>query len=186
MTFAEVNATLSPVGAIQSIMSDEERLYIWECVKQFPNEEVLEVGTAYGGTAILMAHAGARVWSLDNWSCGKQDECADNVAKSGVRDRIKLVAADSLVAAPAFADKSMAVVLVDGDHTGERPYLDLTAYAPKVKVGGYLLIDDTQNGHPAIEYALWRWGREQLGFVCDRTCHDTEGQVKLQGFKRTF
>ena len=187
MTFDEANSLLSPTGPIQSIMSNEERRYIWNCVKQFQGCDVLEVGTAYGGTAILMALAGAgRVYTVDNWSCGQFDECMANIDSANCAEMIEVIACDSLLASSKFATQGMAVVLVDGDHTGTRPYEDICAYSEKVRAGGYLLVDDTGNKHPAIEEGLARWLSEpaSAGFSPDRACKDDEGQWKLRGFKR--
>lgn len=185
MTFNEVDDMLSPKSSIQSIMSVEERRYIWDLVKQFQGHEVIEVGTAYGGTAILMALAGAsRVHTVDNWQCGKFNECMENIDRAGCAEMINVIARDSIEAASMFDDQSMAIVLVDGDHTGTRPYEDLCAYADKVRAGGYLLVDDTKNGHAAIEHGLARWIQEQDGFALDRICHDDAGQEKLRGFRR--
>ncbi len=70
-----------------------------------------------------------------------------------------------------FADQSIGVVLIDGDHGGDAPYRDLMLYAPKVRIGGWLLVDDVNEKQPPIVSAVERWNGEHGGaFRFDRAC----------------
>ena len=194
MTFEEVTEFLrigattggvTPEGILTLFMSAEERRYIWDCVSAHAGLPAIEIGSAYGGPTILMACAGAvPVWSIDNWSCGKRQECEANIACAGLTEQVRMLVGDSGAYASHFEDSSLGVVLVDGCHSGEKPYEDIVGYAPKVKVGGFLLVDDTGNKHWDVERALDRWAATGWGVVEDRVCRSNEGDVKLRGFVR--
>lgn len=181
-TFEEMNALLSPHGPIQSIMTDEERQYIWDLIRSIPSCTAIEIGSGYGGTTLLMVQAGAEVWSVDNWACDQKDVFLENIA--AVSDRVHLIEGNSVLCAGQFSDDSYDLVLVDGDH-GEAnggddsvPGQDISLYAPKVRLGGYLLIDDVDNGHPAVTSAVEEF-RKSPDFVLDQYF-----TPKLMGFRR--
>lgn len=182
-TFEDVNALLSPYGSIQSIMTDDERQYIWNRIRSMESCTAIEIGSAYGGTTFLMAVAGASVWSVDNWICGQQETFIKNIRP--ISHKIRTIDGDSVQCAELFTDESYDVVLIDGDH-GEVnggddsvPWKDIVAYAPKVKIDGYLLIDDTYNGHSAVSEAVDRFRKEMTNYVLDAYF-----EPKLMSFKR--
>lgn len=200
MTFDEMNSHLTPHGPILSIMNDTERRYIWECIQAQEGHPVIEIGSCAGGTTLLMSAAGAHpVWSVDNW-CGGSGRFEANLATlPQLAAQIRTCVAPSATVADLFADGSCGVVLIDGDHGGDAPYRDLLLYAPKVRIGGWLLVDDVNEKQPPILEAVRRWEGEHGGaFELDRVCpQDDESTTtltadewphgpwnKLMGFRR--
>lgn len=168
MTFEEVNKELSPDGGIISIMSDLERRYIWDLISSVvawsaKTAKVIEVGSSHGGTSILMQKAGALVHSVDNWECGQKEVFLNNITRMQSENGIIMFEGDSRDLHNRFENDSYDLVLIDGGHFDPLPYLDLVNYAPKVKVGGHLLIDDISNSHPDGTIGLIKWLSERWG-----------------------
>lgn len=187
MTFDELNAMFTGGDGMVSIMTPDERRYIWGLVAKLRGT-VVEVGSAYGGTTLVMAHAGAeRVYSVDNWQCGQREVFLRNIDAHAPTGIVESIVGDSVETAPQFADESCSVVLIDANHDGEHPLKDIVAYAPKVKLGGYLLVDDTGPAFPDVERAIvwinndprFKWDAE---FMNDGPCGDN--RLKMQGWKR--
>lgn len=195
MTFEEVNRELSPGGGIISIMSDTERKYIWDLITSIVDKigkraAVVEVGSSHGGTTILMEKAGAVVSSVDNWECGQRDVFLENICKMKSDDHIMMFEGDSRNLHNKLADSYYDLVLIDGGHFDPIPYLDLANYAPKVKVGGYLIIDDISNSHPDGTVGLVKYLSEQHKerFEIDKYFPFDEASyhfIKLLGLRRT-
>ena len=186
VTFDEVNALLSPRGPIISVMDDEERRVLWRVAESTPGP-VIEVGCQYGGTTILLALATrSPVYVVDNWACGQRDDWIANCCMAGVNANTFEVAGDSVDKADSFPDAATALVLVDGDHTGEKPYLDLMAYAPKVALGGFLFVDDVGWGHPDALAGVARFENAIPSTSFIRVFHHKQvtGESKLLGYRR--
>lgn len=91
-----------------------------------------------------------------------QDEHDACFAKASERlavfaDRAVLLRMPSTTAAPLFEDGSQDFVFIDGDHSYEGVCADLTAWAPKVRIGGWLCGHDyknTQVPFPGVERAV--------------------------------
>jgi hypothetical protein len=63
-------------------------------------------------------------------------------------DRVKVLRMDSVDAAATFADKSLAFVYLDGDHSFEGFRRDLAAWWPKVQSGGIIAGHDYYDKPP--------------------------------------
>jgi len=194
MTFEEVNEKLSPGGDIISIMSNDERKYIWDLVIRVKEKfgvppRVIEIGSSHGGTTILMQKAGAIVYSVDNWECGQREVFKANTAKMDSDKGIIEFEGDSRDLHTKFDNSFFDLVLIDGGHFDPIPYLDLVNYAPKVKQGGYLLIDDISNSHPDGTIGLIKWFSDKWGarFIIDKYFPFEEASykfIKLLGMRR--
>lgn len=64
--------------------------------------------------------------------------------KDGV---VKVIRSDSVSAADTFEDDYLDFVYIDGDHSYDGVKADLESYAPKVKKGGLILLDDYTLGN---------------------------------------
>lgn len=187
MEFNEANALIDKIGAV-SIMEIAERKYLFELASDKSNSPVMEVGAAAGGTTILLAIAAGHCYALDS---GRGEDHRlwfhKNLAKANVQHLVDFLPADSVEAAGRFPDHFFGMVLVDAEHTGENPYLDLMAWAPKVKPGGYLLADDLRDGTPDVTIGVIRFLTENHDFGYDRAFRRSQGgfeQVKLLSLKR--
>jgi hypothetical protein len=67
-----------------------------------------------------------------------------NIIECGLADTIQLMISDSLAAADLFADGSLAWVHIDARHDYDSVVADITAWAPKIRTGGWLSGDDYQ------------------------------------------
>ncbi len=144
---------------------------------------VIETGTYKGGSAGLWAmilaqvNPAGRVITID---------IKDMVDKAGLppiaRERVDFLIGSST--APEIlaevrrrvAGRS-ALVILDSDHSMTHVLAELEAYAPLVKPGGYLVVQDTNvNGHPAFPNfgpgpmeAVDRFLAKNPAFVSDRS-----------------
>lgn len=75
-----------------------------------------------------------------SWVKGLYDRDLD---RFGVRDHVKTYVCTSEVAAPMFPDCVADVVHIDGNHSVENSTQDVQLWVPKLREGGYLVMDDT-------------------------------------------
>lgn len=161
MTFEEADKFREKIGAV-SIMGDNERRYLYELASQRENWPICEVGVSHGGTTILFAlacqanNSTYKVYAIDNCQAlDHQKHFLRNIEKSGVKHKIEYIQEDSVKAASLFFDQSLGLVLIDADHEGIHPYADIVAWAPKVRTGGYLAVDDIW--HPDVCDGILRY-----------------------------
>jgi SAM-dependent methyltransferase len=93
---------------------------------------VLEVGSAHGYTATVMALAGARVTAIDphggrTWLGNTLKEMQANLEAYGVRDKVEIVPELSFTAMPRLAreNRRYRLVFIDGDHAYDAVLVDL-------------------------------------------------------------
>jgi hypothetical protein len=138
--------------------------------------EVAEIGVANGDfSQEILAHtAPARLHLIDPWE--HQDRAdytrdRNNVSEGEQNDRFNAVRARfraqidggivkvhrdySADAAIFFGDGQLDWVYVDGMHTAEAAYDDLTTYAPKIKADGFIVGHDYTNHSQAQK---WNFG----------------------------
>jgi len=81
-------------------------------------------------------------------------------------DRCKVLRMDSVEAAATFADKSLAFVYLDGDHSLEGVLRDLRAWWPKVRSGGIIAGHDYYDKPPfRVRTALCRFVNGPCGIT---------------------
>ncbi len=78
----------------------------------------------------------------------------DNFVAAGVEKRCHLLTMSSPDAAALFADKSLAAVYVDGDHSYEGAKADILAWWPKIRPGGYMCGHDYVSNMPGVVRAV--------------------------------
>lgn len=160
-----------PFGWIGSIGA------IDRAVREAPDPAVfLEVGSWEGASAIWVAKAArdlgktVKLHCVDWWQGtqgGEEHSYAGrfhsleqeghtpytkflaNVAAWGFEECIIPHKMKSLEAAPLFEDQSLDYLLIDADHHEEMALADIEAWAPKLKVGGVLMIDDWPETGPS-------------------------------------
>jgi predicted O-methyltransferase YrrM len=104
--------------------------------------DVLEIGSAYGFSAVVMALAGARhVTAVDphTWLVS-QDVMAANLAAAGVADMVTVVRGQS----PGALDGRgpFGLVFIDGDHDAAAVTADVEAARKVLASGGVLAVHD--------------------------------------------
>ena len=120
------------------------------------NPIIVDIGTNRGVTAALMlknvADRNGVVFTIDQYR-GNDTDGYDGLrdptrlveffmAPENNTDKIILMVANSAKAARAFANESVDLVFVDGDHRYSHAIQDLEAWWPKVKPGGIICGDD--------------------------------------------
>lgn len=128
-------------------------LDIWiyqEILAEIKPDLVVETGTFMGGSALFMAHI------LD--IIGKGEVISIDVEELPDRPnhpRIRYVtgsSADAQLVDSLFADRrgdEVRLVILDSDHSKEHVLREIELFSPRVTVGSYLIVEDTNvNGHP--------------------------------------
>lgn len=78
-----------------------------------------------------------------------------NLAAAAVDDAVTVLATSSVEAARSFADRSVDLVFLDGDHGEEAVEADVAAWTPKVRPGGTVAGHDIDT-YPSVGRALAR------------------------------
>src|SRR5262252_170036 len=107
---------------------------------------VLEVGSAYGYSAVVMALAGARVTTVDphTWIPGSLQAMQANLAAYGVSDRVEIIDEPSQAVLPWLAREglSFGLVFVDGDHSAQAARHDIRWGLQLLEEGGTIAVHD--------------------------------------------
>lgn len=153
-----------------STAEDERASAILDKISSMKNPVGVEVGVFSGSLSKrLLQRQDLTLHMVDSWiEHGKNSEYAksgdyhgnlsqlhqDNLYQrtatvtSFAGERAKIIRKDSMVAANDFADASLDFVFLDADHTYEAVKLDIAAWMPKIKNGGYLCGHDYD--HPGF------------------------------------
>ena len=123
--------------------------------------DVLEVGSAYGYSAIAMALAGGRVWAVDphQW-LHSYDAMAANLAAYGVEDEVEVDRGDSRVVLPQLVSigDPFDLVWIDGDHEAPTVAHDVEWALKLLKPTGTLAVHDYgEDTCPGVRQALDAW-----------------------------
>lgn len=111
--------------------------------------QVLEVGSAYGYSAIVMARAGALVTAVDphtggTWLGDSHAAMTANVGVYQVASRVTIVRESSQDALPRLATEGgrFGFVFIDGDHRYEAALHDIEWALKLLAPGGVLAVHD--------------------------------------------
>jgi predicted O-methyltransferase YrrM len=113
------------------------------------DRHVLEVGSAFGFSAIAMARVGARVVAVDPHEGhgslpNSLKAMQQNLWSHGVANRVMVMLADSRHALPALlgARARFGLVFIDGDHRRESVSRDMRLGWGLLESGGHLAVHD--------------------------------------------
>lgn len=70
------------------------------------------------------------------------NHCTKNIQKFKVENFCTLIRDKAENVVDQFADESIDILHIDGNHSEALSFKDATLYLPKVKVGGYIMFDD--------------------------------------------
>lgn len=123
--------------------------------------DVLEIGSAYGYSAVAMALEGAAVYAVDpHKDLGSRAAMEANLAAYGVTDRVTIHPGDSRVALPGLyeRDRWFDLVWIDGDHRAEVCAEDVANALRLLKPTGTLAVHDYDEATcPGVRAALDAW-----------------------------
>lgn len=124
------------------------RDYYFNVASRLPSPcRVIEVGVADGHSAIFLAETlqsmgkKFQLVMVENMDYGKdeqQNALLTNIVKSGLTDKIRLLALDSLIASCKFPDQWADFVFIDASHKYEQTKADIRLWFRKVRAGGIL------------------------------------------------
>ena len=119
-------------------------------------KSVLEVGSAYGYSAIAMALAGAYVVAIDpHEQLASYDTMGANLDAYGVADRVSIFRGNSQTWMPAMMPAGYHLVWVDGDHSAEMVTHDVTWARKLLRKDGTLACHDyDEDTCPGVRQAL--------------------------------
>lgn len=130
------------------------------------NGDFVEIGTLFGGSAILAATAkkkfglGGFVYCVDPldgyYGTGKStaggipspEIVMGNAKFFGVDDKIKIIKKSSIPWPKELMDHKFSVAFIDGDHWGEAPWKDWLSV--KNLTSKFIIFDNYDNQHPAV------------------------------------
>lgn len=124
---------------------------------------VLEIGSAYGYSAIVMALAGAAVTAVDPhiW-LASLDAMRANLTAYGVADRVAIVQGDAEYELPFLGatGHTFDVIFIDGDHSPDAVTRDVRLALPLLAAGGVLACHDYgEDTCPGVAQVLDAWRR---------------------------
>lgn len=148
-----------------------------EIITETRPDVIVEIGTGYGGTTLMLAHlcdllVGGKVISVDT------SHGTDVPVIVRKHPRIMLVHGDAcsrvVEVARLIRDRS-ALVIEDSSHTYDNTLAVLRAYSRFIKPGGYFIVEDTICHHgldvgptPGPFEAVETFLKENPNFVTDR------------------
>lgn len=115
-------------------------------VERYDGPQVIELGVRTGNSTCAFLAAvekvGGRVWSCDTEPAKVPPHWFDSPSWTFVQgDDLKL---------DADAPPSCDVLFIDTTHAYEQTIAELVAYGPKVRLGGVILLHDTEVEHPEL------------------------------------
>lgn len=131
--------------------------------------KLAEVGVQTGRTSRLCLQRFPELSAIliDPWIESEACKDAQGLYERTVRrsafakDRREVWRMKSLEAAPRVKDRSLSIVLVDGDHSYEAALTDMEAWWPKLMRGGILAADDyTRRFTKTVKRAVDQWSRK--------------------------
>ena len=115
--------------------------------------DVLEIGSAYGRSTIVLASSGRKIWSIDPHTgedYGDRKIGGDsyvgfvgNLRKHGISDRVVALRATTESAAALIPSEIVfSLVYIDGLHTAEAVKIDLDFSFKRTRQNGIIVLDD--------------------------------------------
>lgn len=128
-----------------------------ELMRLAKDADVLEVGSAYGYSAIAMALAGGRVLAVDphQWLASRA-VMDHNLAAYGMASRVEIRQSDSGTVLPELVGRLFDLVWIDGDHEAAAVRRDVELALPLLKPGSGVLAchDWDEDTCPGVRAAL--------------------------------
>lgn len=137
---------------------------------------IVEVGTWLGRSTVFILdicrQKGNTIYCVDTWAGSASDETSDmarrfdvydafvkNMSQYGAGEYLRPTKGNSVTVAKRFDDRSIDLVMIDGDHAYESVRDDIEAWLPKIRPGGTIMGHDYDNKRwPGVTRAVReRW-----------------------------
>jgi predicted O-methyltransferase YrrM len=172
---------------LHSSVSDEEGLFLQDLVRKVDPKVSLEVGLAYGISALYICDAlrvreGTRHIAVDpNQHGGVWGDSWDgigiaNLRRAGFGDIVQLIEKPSHLALPELemAGQEVDFAFIDGWHTFDFTLLDFFYVDRMLRVGGIVAFDDA--GWPSV--------RKVCRFIATNRAYSVAGTFGAESWKR--
>ncbi len=118
------------------------------------NDPIIEIGSALGGSALLMAAAtpgGKTLYSVDPGTATR-DVMRFLFQREGWSDRLQQIVktSDEAIDELKYLSGKVGLVFIDGQHTESAALRDIDNYSPLLKPGGALLIHDVTSNYYTV------------------------------------
>ncbi len=123
------------------IIKDAGLAFLLEQIKQFNVSSILEIGTAIGYSAIMMAQTGSNVVTIER-DPKMYEEAQKNINSLNLTDKIKVIHADALMAFDQVKDNQFDLLFIDAAKAQYQKFFDI--YTPLVKKGGIVVCDNLE------------------------------------------
>lgn len=123
------------------IIKDAGLAFLLEQIKQFNVSSILEIGTAIGYSAIMMAQTGSNVVTIER-DPKMYEEAQKNINSLNLTDKIKVIYADALMAFDQVKDNQFDLLFIDAAKAQYQKFFDI--YTPLVKKGGIVVCDNLE------------------------------------------
>lgn len=137
---------------IEGWFSKEEAKYLWDLCEELPeHSKIVEIGSYKGrSSSILLYWTKERAHSLTLidafcYPHNSADLLSARLDGMGYQGHYDLIYSASLEAAARLEDKTVDLILIDGDHTYGGVERDFNSYNPKVKPYGVIAFHDYYN-----------------------------------------
>lgn len=144
--------------AISTSLTEREAA---ELARLAAGRAVLEVGSAYGYSTIVMALTGATVTAVDPHAwLNSHDQMQANLGAYGVMEAVTVLREGAETALPrlAAAGHRYGLIWIDGDHSPEAVARDVRLSLPLLAAGGVLACHDYgEDTCPGVAQALDAW-----------------------------
>lgn len=170
------NGPRSKLTGIPGWLTDAEEQELYKRAQEFTHGTFIEIGGEFGRSAGALALPRSNtVYSVDiRYDTEIGDIHAANMREAGLDEYVIRVSEDSKVLynKPKFKNRRFDIVFIDGDHSFEGAYADLSNWSSKVRMGGYLLVHDCavdtnlspHYTHYDVLNAVYKWLKEQADF----------------------
>lgn len=180
------NETLLKMSDIPGWCSKEKALIMMNLIKENRFQTCLEIGVFSGMSLFPIAktlkyNRNGIVYAIDSWSSFEATQglrktdpnyiwwsqlnfdefynyTVDLVRHSGLNGYCRVIKNSAKDAACLFLDDTIDFIHFDGSHDGQCAFQDIEAYFPKVKDGGYIMLND----------ANWLCMRQALVYLLER------------------
>jgi predicted O-methyltransferase YrrM len=134
-----------------SMMGDWEVLF--QIVKNIAVKIIVEIGTAYGTSAMVLSRGGAEVHTIDNYKIYNNPRMYKMIRYYLYlysKGNIHAYKNDSVKIADVWLNESINLLYIDGGHSYEQVKADYRAWYSKVKKNCLILFHDVNKKCPGV------------------------------------
>jgi len=165
--------TVAQMRLIPGWCSEEKAFFMMDVIKNHACKKCVEIGVFSGRSLFVIAkgllhNEKGVVFGIDAWDPRESvkgfEVTSPNykwwrtvdyawayknaihlIADNALQGCCKIIKSSSQKAVKLFADESIDFIHIDGNHNEEIPFQDVLTYLPKVKDGGFILINDSHS-----------------------------------------